>query len=93
MNNSLSIFIVFIVVTLSCGGMASENITYIVQSSATAITSPCTYTICKCSSNICRLRFDLTNFVIAGPTLGTVDAAAAPTTNGKWLFVVLLSVA
>ena len=47
-------------VTLSCGGSASENSTHIVQASATAVSSPCTYTICRCSTNICRIRFDFT---------------------------------
>merc|ERR1711971_825311 len=31
---------------LSCGGSASENQTYIVQSSTTTLTNPCSYTIC-----------------------------------------------
>ena len=47
-------------VALGCGGSASENNTYIVQASATAVTSPCTYTVCKCSTNICRIRYDFT---------------------------------
>ena len=47
-------------VTLSSGGSASENSTHIVQTSATAVPSPCTYTICRCSTNICRIRFDFT---------------------------------
>ena len=45
-------------VALGCGGTSSENCTYLVQGSSSSITSPCTYTICKCSSNICRIRFD-----------------------------------
>merc|ERR1711997_195050 len=32
------------VFSLSCGKSASENSTYIVQASATAVSSPCTYT-------------------------------------------------
>merc|ERR1711936_964341 len=42
------------VFSLSCGKSSSENSTYIVQASATAVSSPCTYTICPCSTNICR---------------------------------------
>merc|ERR1711936_1346968 len=38
--------------TLACGGSSSENQTYIVQASATAVTSPCSYTICPVSSGI-----------------------------------------
>jgi len=60
---------------LDCGGSASENSTYIVQASATAVTSPCTYTVCKCSNNICRLRYDFTTFVLANAVAGTVTAA------------------
>ena len=45
-------------VSLSCGGSASENCTYLVQSSVTTLTSPCTYKVCPCNTNICRLRFD-----------------------------------
>merc|ERR1719483_1919696 len=64
-----------------CGGSASENSTYIVQSSATAVTSPCTYTVCKCSTNICRIRYDFTTFVLANAVQGTaVIAATAGTT-------------
>merc|ERR1712156_1243345 len=57
--------------TLSCGGSASENSTHIVQASATAVSSPCTYTICRCSTNICRIRFDFTTFVLASSVFGT----------------------
>jgi hypothetical protein len=48
-------------VTLACGGASSENCTYLVQASATSgISNPCTYTICPCSSTICRIRYDFT---------------------------------
>ena len=46
----------FFVVSLSCGESSSENVTYLSQSSVTSLTSPCTYTICPCSSQICRIR-------------------------------------
>jgi hypothetical protein len=61
---------------LSCGGSASENQTYIVQSSVTSLTSPCSYTICPCSTNICRIRYDLETFTIATQTLGATDETA-----------------
>ena len=51
---------VFCLVVLGCGGSASQNCTYLVQSSVTTLTSPCAYTICPASSNICRIRFDFT---------------------------------
>merc|ERR1712223_96906 len=53
------------VFSLACGGTASENQTYLTQTSATAVASPCTYTICPCSSSICRIRYDFTTFIIA----------------------------
>merc|ERR1712223_508779 len=62
---------------LSCGDSSSENQTYLVQSSVTSLTSPCTYTICKCSTNICRIRFDFTTFVLATAVAGTTVSAAA----------------
>merc|ERR1712156_721484 len=61
---------------LSCGKSSSENQTYLVQSTVTSLTSPCTYSICKCSTNICRIRFDFTTFVLAGATAGTTVSAA-----------------
>merc|ERR1711936_396552 len=45
------------VFSLSCGKSSSENQTYLVQASTTSLTSPCTYTICKADTNICRIRF------------------------------------
>merc|ERR1712179_548891 len=60
---------------LACGGTASENSTYIVQASSTAVTSPCTYTVCKCSTDICRLRYDFTTFVLANAVQGTAVIA------------------
>jgi len=75
--------------SLSCGGSSSENQTYIVQSSTTALTSPCTYTICKCSTDICRIRFDFTTLVLANAVQGTTSAgattAAAASQNGAAL--------
>jgi len=75
------------VFTLSCGGSAGENQTYLIQSSVTTLTSPCKYTICPTASDICRIRFDFTTMVLAGAVAGTVTAAAtaisaAGTLNG-----------
>merc|ERR1712172_196439 len=74
--------------TLSCGGSASENQTYLVQSSVTTLTNPCSYTICPATSNICRIRFDFTTMVLASAVTGTVTAApaavgAAASLNGQ----------
>ena len=53
-------------VTLSCGGSSSENNSYIVQGSTkSAPASPCTYSICPCSTDICRIRYDFTTNVLA----------------------------
>merc|ERR1712223_1385430 len=62
--------------TLSCGDSSSQNQPYLVQSSVTSLTSPCTYSICKCSTNICRIRFDFTSFVLATAVAGTTVSAA-----------------
>merc|ERR1711971_481848 len=72
---------------LSCGGSASENQTYLIQSSVTTLTSPCKYTICPASTDICRIRFDFTTMVLAGGVAGSITAAAtavgaAGTLNG-----------
>ncbi|XP_059089881.1 uncharacterized protein LOC131885754 [Tigriopus californicus] len=72
------------VFSLACGGTTSENCTYLVQASTSTPTAdPCTFTICKCSSNICRIRLDFTTFSIAGPTVGTASVGAnTDTING-----------
>lgn len=51
-------FAVSNLVSLGCGSTSSENNTYWVKSGFTSLTEPCVYTICKCSSNICRIRLD-----------------------------------
>merc|ERR1711971_1090060 len=75
---------------LSCGGSASENQTYLVQSSVTTLTNPCSYTICPCSANICRIRFDFTTLVLASDvagslTIATTAVGAAATLNGPFV--------
>eukprot|EP00095_Tigriopus_kingsejongensis_P007971 maker-scaffold135_size322082-snap-gene-2.13 protein:Tk07971 transcript:maker-scaffold135_size322082-snap-gene-2.13-mRNA-1 annotation:"hypothetical protein KGM_18655" len=62
-------------VSLGCGGSSSENCTYLTQTSTTSSGS-CVYNICKCSSNICRIRLDFTTFNIARPYEGTLEMAA-----------------
>ena len=48
-------------VVLEEGGSSSLNQTYMVQASTTSLTTgPMTYTICPCSSDVCRIRFDFT---------------------------------
>jgi len=69
------------VISLSCGGSASENCTYLTQASTTAPTSPCSYTICPVSTSVSRIRLEFNTFVIAGP--GAVTAATL-TTVSTW---------
>lgn len=66
-------------VTLGCGGTSAENNSYIVQSSTT--TSPandpstsCTYQICPCSKDVCRIRYDFTQNVLATQVQGSTSA-------------------
>ncbi|TRY74632.1 hypothetical protein TCAL_15612, partial [Tigriopus californicus] len=59
------------IINLACGGMSSENCTYLAQTSSTTGTSTCQYTICPCDENICRIRFD---FVASG-SLTTLPGA------------------
>ena len=68
-----SSFGVCCVFTLACGGTSSQNNTYMTMTSYTVSTDPdpCLYTICKASSDICKLRIDYETMTIAGP--GTVD--------------------
>jgi len=48
-------------VNLDCGSTGSENCTYLMQTATDALTAnPCTYTICRCNSDICRIRLDFT---------------------------------
>ena len=77
----------FILVTLSCGGTTSENNTYIVQASTTtAPATPCTYKICPCSSDICRIRYDFTTNVLANQVVSSAtdtDPAATELTTSQ----------
>ena len=46
--------------SLGCGESASENNTYMIQASTTSFTTnPCVIKLCPVSSNICRIRYDL----------------------------------
>jgi len=65
--------------SLACGGSSSTNNSYIVQGSVTTLTSPCTYKICPCSTDICRIRYDLTTHTLATPVLGTAGSPSLVT--------------
>jgi len=70
--------------SLGCGSTNSENNSYIIQSSSTSISNPCKHKICPCSTNVCRIRYDFSTFVIAGPPTGTVaNPATSPATSAS----------
>ena len=61
-------------VSMACGGSTSNNNSYyIVQSATTTLTNPCTYTVCPCSTDICRIRYDFTTNTLATPVLQTAS--------------------
>jgi len=72
------------VITLKCGETSAENNTYMEQTSTTSPkTRACRYKICPVSKSICRIKFDLTTFVIASPMRGDMSATTAQTTGGS----------
>ena len=78
--------ILFLLVSLSCGGTASTNNTYLDQSTITTLSSTtypggnCAYSVCPCSTDICRIRYDFKSFVIDNPVQ---IASLAPATVGN----------
>merc|ERR1711953_118242 len=62
--------------SLACGGSASENNTYAIMSSysTTSDADPCTYTICKNSASICKLRIDFESFTLDTQYMFTTSA-------------------
>merc|ERR1712203_922625 len=75
-----SSFGVCCVFSLSCGGRTSANTSYatIGTFSTSSDTDPCTYTYCKTSDDVCKLRIDFESLVIADPdTVSSTTAATA----------------
>lgn len=66
------------IVTITSGQSASVNNTYISASSELTAGAH-TYTICPCSDDICRIKFDFIDFTLEGPITiwGTRTLAAA----------------
>jgi len=64
---------------LSDEGSTSLNQSYIVQASSTSLgVGSRQYTVCPCSVDVCRIRFDFTMFNLAAPfTIATGSSAAA----------------
>jgi len=59
------------IVTLSTGQSASANNSYIVQSTTDSLAGGgYQYTICPCSDDICRIKFNFITFEINGPVTG-----------------------
>jgi len=69
-------------VTLTTGGSTSVNNSYIEVGSSTNLNvGDNTYTICPCSDDICRIRFNFESFDIQGPTSGFHTNQAFPNSN------------
>jgi len=69
----------------NCGASVAENCTYF--ESRGGEQGACSIQICPCSSGICQMRLDFTNFVVTGPStsIATVGTATngQPAPNGK----------
>ncbi len=65
-----SSFGVCCVFTMACGGSTSANNSYakVDSYSVSSDADPCTYTICKTNSDVCKLRIDFDTMVLSGPT-------------------------
>lgn len=63
--------------SLGCGTSSSENNTYhsMTAFSTSTDSSPCTYTICPASSDVCKLRIDFSTFSIYTPWTSLVADA------------------
>ena len=59
-GTATSPFLIFFFVSVSqaCGSSTRENNVFLTQNSADTANSPCTYRICPCNNNICRIRYD-----------------------------------
>jgi len=66
-------------VTLTNGATTSLNESYIVQAAAALTPGAMMYTICPCSDDVCRIRFDFTAFTIAGPVTRALPATGGTT--------------
>jgi len=73
-----SSFGVCCVFSISCGTTSSQNNTYAIISSysTSADKDPCTYTYCKSSSDVCKLRIDYDTMVLTAPQTTMVPTTA-----------------
>merc|ERR1719323_1603586 len=74
-----SSFGVCCVFSIACGGSSSANNSYAIMSSysTSSDADPCTYTFCKTTSDVCKLRIDFDTMVLSDPN--TMAAAAVYT--------------
>jgi len=69
-------------VELADGATSSLNQSYIVQASSTTLSAgSMMYTICPCSQDVCRIRFDFTQFTLAGPSIGGTTGTGSAGNN------------
>lgn len=79
------------IVKLKTSGTSSQNNTYIYADNTIA-TGAYTYTICPCSTDICRVKFDFVAFQLSSPNSGfgfevnAEEAALLATDVGKCVF-------
>lgn len=66
-------------VVLKEGTSTALNQSAIVQAASAALNAgSMQYTICPCSTDVCRIRFDFTQFILAAPNTGLGTGVAAP---------------
>jgi len=71
-------------VVLEEGGSSSLNQSYMVQSASTSLsTGSMQYTICPCSADVCRIRFDFAQFTLAPPATPHGDGSGTACTGGE----------
>ena len=78
-----SSFGVCCVFSIACGGSSSANNSYAIISSysTSSDADPCTYTFCKTSTDVCKLRIDFDTLVLSDPT--TISSTAAVTDGAR----------
>jgi len=65
-------------IVLTEGGSSSLNQTYMVQDASTSVAQGVMmYQICPCSADVCRIRFDFTQFMLAAPYVPDAGAGTA----------------
>jgi len=71
-----SSFGVCCVFSVSCGSTMSQNNSYAIMStySTSSDSDPCIYTVCKSSSDICKIRIDFDTMVLSDPFSTTSTA-------------------